>query len=108
LSAIAGYADLMPATRGFAKETARIQTDSALQVATERIGNLQREGTETRLQINQLRRETLRNAKWNRTEELKKELDLQTRQFLQQQLDQIGDDLRDVDAERDRLRTPSP
>jgi hypothetical protein len=91
--------------RGFAKQIAKFETDSALQVATSRIGNLQREGTETRLQINQLRRETLRNAKWNRTEELsKKELDVQTRQFLQAQLDQISDDLRDVDAERDRLR----
>jgi hypothetical protein len=36
----------------------------------------------------------------NRTEELKKEL-------VQQQLDQIGDDLRDVDAERDLLKNLS-
>jgi hypothetical protein len=43
----AAYSDYLPATRGYAKDIARIKTDSALQVATARIGNLQRESGET-------------------------------------------------------------
>jgi hypothetical protein len=79
-----------------------------LTVATARIGNLQRETNGTRLQINQLRLETLRGSRWNLSDKLKTEADAGTRQFLQAQLDQIDDDLRDVNAERDRLRIPSP
>jgi hypothetical protein len=77
-------------------------------VASARIGNLQRESTETRLQLNQIRREGLRAAKWSRSEQLKSATDPAAREIIQQQLDQITDDLKDVDDERDRLRIPSP
>jgi hypothetical protein len=90
------------------QDVAKEKVDSALQVTTARIGNLQRESTETRLQLNQLRLETLRNAKWNRTEQLKSATDLPTRELIRQQLEQIDDDLTDVKAERDRLHTPPP
>jgi hypothetical protein len=79
-----------------------------LTVTTARIGNLQRESTQTRLQINQLRLETLRAARWSLMDKLKAEPDAGTRQFLQAQLDQLDDDLRDVNAEQDALRIPSP
>jgi hypothetical protein len=108
VGALAAYSDYAPATRGYAKDVARGEADSALQVTTARMGNLQRESSETRLQLNQLRRETLRNAKWSRAEQLKTATDGQTRQLIQNQIDQIEDDLRDVNAERDRLRTPMP
>lgn len=104
VGALAAYTDYLPATRGYAKEIAKSETDSALQVATARIGNLQRESGETRLQLNQLRREALRNARWDRSEQLKSAPNERTRQIIQQQLDQIDDDLRDVNAERDRLK----
>lgn len=84
------------------------KVDSALQVATARIGNLQRESGETRLQLNQLRREGLRSARWNVSEQLKTAPDSSTRRTLQERLEQIDDDLRDVNAERERLRIPSP
>lgn len=102
------YSDYLPATRGYAKDVSKRGTDSALMVATARIGSLQRESTETRLQLNQIRREGLRAAKWSRSEQLKSTTDPAAREIIQQQLDQITDDLKDVDDERDRLRIPSP
>lgn len=104
VGALAAYTDYMPATRGYAKEVAKSQTDSALQVATARIGSLQRESTETRLQINQVRRDTLRSDKFNREQQLKTASDDPTRQLLRQRLDEIDDALQDVNAERDHLR----
>jgi len=106
--ALAAYSDYAPATRGYAKDVAKRETDAALIVTTARIGNLQREAMETRLQINQVRRDTLRNDKFNREQQLKDAPDLQTRQLLRQRLDEIDDALRDVYAERERLRIPSP
>lgn len=103
----AAYSDYLPATRGYAKFEAKYQTDSALSVTTARIGNLQRESAETRLQINQVRRETLRADKFNRETQLKAASDNATRQLIQQRLDEIDDAIRDVNAERDRLRTVS-
>jgi hypothetical protein len=100
----AAYSDYLPATRGYAKDVAKSQTDSAFQV----MSSLQREGNETRLQVNQIRREGLRNAKWSWSEQLKTAPDAQARQNIQQRLDEIDDGLRDVEAERDRLRIPSP
>jgi hypothetical protein len=108
LTALASYTDYLPATRGCAKDIAKVETGSALTGATGRMGNLQRESTETRLQINQLRREGLRSSRWSIAEKIKSESDSGTRQLLQAQIDQIDDDLRDVNAERDRLRIPSP
>jgi hypothetical protein len=107
-AALTAYSDYVPATRGFAKEVAKTEVNGALLETTARIGTLQRESGETRLQLNQLRLETLRNAKWKRTEQLKIAPDLPTRELIQQQLDQIEDDLNDVKAERGRLRIPSP
>jgi hypothetical protein len=107
-AALTSYSDYVPATRAFAKDAAKTEVNAALVVTTARIGNLQRESGETRLQLNQLRRETLRGAKWNMAEQLKTATDPQTRQLIQAQIDQIDDDLRDVLAERDRLRIPSP
>ena len=108
VGALASYTDYMPATRGYAKEIAKTETDSALVVTTARIGNLQRESNQTRLQINQLRLEGLRSSRWSIAEKMKSETDRGTRQLLQAQIDQVDDDLRDVNAERDRLRIPSP
>jgi hypothetical protein len=108
VGALAAYTDYLPATRGYAQDIAKRETDSALQVATARIGNLQRESGETRLQLNQLRREGLRSARWNLGEQLKSAPDSSTRRVLQERIDQIDDDLKDVNAERDRLKFPSP
>ncbi|MDB5606709.1 MAG: hypothetical protein JWP25_3609 [Bradyrhizobium sp.] len=80
------------------------RVDSALQIATTRIGSLQRESGETRLQLNRLRREGLRNARWNLGEQLKFASDASTRRVLQERIEQIDDDLRDVDKERDNLK----
>lgn len=80
------------------------RVDSALQVATARIGNLQRESSETRLQLNQVRREGLWADKFNREQQLKIATDSATKQLLRRRLDEIEDALRDVNAERDRLR----
>ena len=101
------YSDYLPATRGFAKYEAKFQTDTALSVTTARIGNLQRESAETRLQINQVRRDTLRADKFNREQQLKTAVEASTRQLIQQRLDEIDDAIRDVNAERDRLRAVS-
>jgi hypothetical protein len=106
--ALASYTDYIPATRGYARHVAQETTDSALNVATARIGNLQREATETRLQINQVRRDTLRNDKFNREQQLVNTTDPVMRQLLQQRLDEIADALQEVNAERDRLKIPSP
>lgn len=108
VGALAAYTDYLPATRGYANDIAKSTTDSALVVTTARIGNLQRESNQTRLQINQLRLEGLRSSRWSITEKMKSELDVGTRQLLQAQIDQVDDDLRDVNAERDRLRIPLP
>jgi hypothetical protein len=108
VGALASYTDYMPATRGYAREVAKTQTDSALTVATAQIGNLQRESTETRLQLNQLRREGLRSARWSWAEQQNNAQDTRARQIIQQKLDELDDSLRDVDAERDRLRITSP
>lgn len=107
-AAVTTFSDYAPATRGFAKEAAKSEVISALQVTTARMGSLQRESNEARLQLNQLRRETLRNARWSRAEQIKTATDGQTRQIIQQQIDQIDDDLQDVNAERERLRFPAP
>lgn len=80
------------------------KVDSALQVATARIGNLQRESGETRLQLNQLRREGLRGNRWALSEQLKTAPDSSTRRVLTERIEQIDDDLKDVNAERDRLK----
>lgn len=69
-----------------------------------RSANLQRESAETRLQINQVRRETLRSDKFNRKQQLKTLANDPTRGLLQQRLDEIDDALRDVNAERERLK----
>jgi len=108
VGAMAAYSDYAPATRGYVQEVTKERVDSALLVTTAQIGNLQRETAETRLQLNQLRLETLRNAKWNRTEQLKVATDLPTREMIRQQLEQIDDDLSDVKAERDRLHVSPP
>lgn len=108
VTALASYTDYLPATRGYANEVAKSTTDSALVITTARIGNLQRESSQTRLQINQLRLEGLRSARWNIAEKMKSETDAGTRRLLQAQIDQVDDDLRDVNAERDRLRIPLP
>jgi hypothetical protein len=85
-----------------------LPTDADIVALCAAVGNLQRESNETRLQINQLRLETLRGSRWALADKLKTEADVGTRQFLQAQLDQIDDDLRDVNKERDILRIPSP
>lgn len=107
VGALAAYTDYLPATRGYAQEVAKRETDSALQVATARIGNLQRESGETRLQLNQVRRETLRSAKWTVSEQMKAAKDGTARRVFQERIDQIEDDLRDVDKERDKLKAIS-
>lgn len=84
------------------------KVDSALMVTTARMALLQRESGETRLQLNQLRREGLRSARWNLSEQLKSAGDSSTRRVLQERIEQIDDDLKDVNAERDRLKFPSP
>jgi hypothetical protein len=104
VGAIAAYTDYLPATRGYAKYVAKSETDSALTVASARIANLHRESAETRLQINQVRRDTLRSDKFNREQQMKAAADDPTRKLLQQRLDEIDDALRDVNAERDRLK----
>lgn len=80
------------------------KVDSALQVATAHIGNLQRESGETRLQLNQVRRETLRSAKWTVSEQMKAAKDSTARRVFQERIEQIEDDLKDVDKERDKLK----
>jgi hypothetical protein len=104
VGALAAYTDYLPATRGYAKYVAKSETDSALTVASARIVNLQRESAETRLQINQLRRDTLRSDKFNREQQMKAAADDPTRELLQQRLEEIDDALRDVNAERERLK----
>jgi hypothetical protein len=52
----------------------------------------------------QVRRDTLRSGKFNREQQLKTAADDPTRQLLQQRLDEIDDALRDVNAERERLK----
>lgn len=108
IGALAAYTDYLPATRGYAKRVAKLETDSALMVTTARIGDLQRESGETRLQINGVRRDLLRSSRWSLAEKVRVEANPETRQLLQTQLDQLDDDLRDVNLERDRLRIPSP
>lgn len=105
-SAVTVYSEYLPATRGFAKETVKIETAAALSITAARIGNLQRESTETRLQINQVRRDGLRAEKLTREQQLQAASDPAMRQLLRQRLDEIADTLRDVDAERERLRLP--
>lgn len=100
----AAHTDYLPATRAFAQE----RIDSALNVATARIGLLQMENNETRLQINQVRRDTLRADKFNREQQLAVTADPNMRQLLQQRLGEIADALDDVNRERDRLRMPLP
>jgi hypothetical protein len=104
VGALAAYTDYLPATRGYAKYVAKSETDSALTVASARIVNLQRESAETRLQINQVRRDTLRSDKFNREQQMKAAADDPTRELLQQRLEEIDDALRDVNAERERLK----
>jgi chromosome segregation ATPase len=104
VGALAAYSDYLPATRGYAKDIAKLETDSALRVATARIGNLQRESAETRLQINQVRRDILRNDKSNRELQLKTTREGSIKRLLQQRIEEIDDALRDVNAERDRLK----
>jgi hypothetical protein len=104
VGALAAYTDYLPATRGYAKDAAKSETASALQVATARIGNLQRESAETRLQINQVRRDILRNDKSNRELQLKTTPEGSIKRLLQQRIEEIDDALRDVNAERDRLK----
>jgi hypothetical protein len=77
VGALAAYTDYLPATRGYAKYVAKSETDSALTVAS--IANLPRESAETRLQINQVRRDTLRSDKFNREQQLKTVADDRTR-----------------------------
>lgn len=108
IGAVMSYSDYLPATRLYARSVAKDETDSALNVATARMGNLQRESTETRLQINQVRRDTLRADKFNREQQLQLTSDPTMRQLLQQRLDEIADALQDVNAERDRLRSSPP
>jgi hypothetical protein len=102
VGALAAYTDCLPATRGYAKYVAKSEADSALTIASARIANLQRESAETRLQVNQVRRDTLRSDKFNREQQMKAAADDPTR--LQQRLDEIDDALRDVNAERERLK----
>lgn len=83
---------------------AKSETDSTLTVATARVANLQRESAETRLQIIQVRRDTLHSDKFNREQQFKTAADDPTRQLLQQRLDEINDALREVNAERERLK----
>jgi hypothetical protein len=56
------------------------------------------------LQINQVRRDTLRSDKFNREQQMKAAADDPTRELLQQRLEEIDDALRDVNAERERLK----
>jgi hypothetical protein len=102
IGALAAYTDYLPATRGYAKYVAKSETDSTLTVATARIANLQRESAETQLQINQVRRDS--SDKFNREQQFKTAADDPTRQLLQQRLDEIDDALREVNAERERLK----
>jgi hypothetical protein len=104
VGALAAYTDYPPATRGYAKYVTKSETDSALTVASARVANLQPESAETRLQINQVRRDTLRSDKFNREQQMKTAADDPTRELLQQRLDEIDDALRDVNAERKRLK----
>ena len=69
-----------------------------------RIANLQRESAETRLQINQVRRDTPRSDKFKREQQMKAVSDEPKRELLQRRLDEIDDALRDVNAERERLK----
>jgi hypothetical protein len=49
-------------------------------------------------------RDTLRSDKFNREQQFKTAADDPTRQLLQQRLDEIDDALREVNAERERLK----
>lgn len=102
----AAYSDYLPATRSYAQGAAKSRTDSALAVTAVAISGLQRESTETRLQINQVRRDTLRADKFNREQQLAATSDANMRQLLQQRLDEIDDAIHDVNTERERLRMP--
>jgi hypothetical protein len=104
VGALAAYTDYLPATRGYAKCVAKSETDSALTVASARIANLQRESAETRLQINEVRRDMLRSDMFKREQQIKAAADDPTRELLQQRLDEIDDALRDVNTERERLK----
>jgi hypothetical protein len=49
-------------------------------------------------------RDTLRSDKFNREQQFKTAADDPTRQLLQQRLDEIDDALRELNAERERLK----
>ena len=49
-------------------------------------------------------RDTLRSDKFNREQQFKTAADDPTRQLLQQRLDEIDDSLRELNAERERLK----
>jgi hypothetical protein len=51
-----------------------------------------------------VRRDTLRSDKFNREQQMKTAADDPTRELLQQRLDEIDDALREVNAERERLK----
>lgn len=95
--AIAGVSDYAPATRGY--------VNTAVE---DKVGSIKRDLANTRLQVNNLRRENLEKEKSDRTLQLQTENNSSTRQLLEQRLRQINDDLQDVQSERTMIRATSP
>jgi len=93
-----------PASHAFVTD----RVDSALQATNARMSHLQREGNETRLQINQLRAEALRSSKFQVDQAMASTTDQQIKQVLQQRSEELGTAIVDVSAERERLRAQSP
>lgn len=96
-AAVAGVSDYAPATRGWVNVTVE-----------DKVGSIKRDLANTRLQVNNLRRENLEKEKSDRALQLQSETNSSTRQLLEQRLRQINDDLQDVQSERTMIRATSP
>lgn len=109
------YSELMPVSTSTAKAIVKDQVGAAIgQIVTEqkvtaaKVTEIQREGTETRLQVNRLRRDAIRANKWKLEEDLRIETDPDRRQNINARIEELKDDLDDATRERDRLRLSSP
>ncbi len=103
---IAAFAtsDYAPASHAFVND----RVDTALQSTSARMTTLQRESNQTRLQINRLRGEGLRNSKFAVDQALAVTIDPNMRQLLQQRSGELNDAIEDVAAERKQLQFQSP
>ncbi len=107
--------DLMPVSTVTAKAIVKDQVGTAIgQIVTEqkataaKVSEIQREGAETRLQVNRLRRDAIRATRWKLEEDLRAETAPERRRSINSRIEELKDDLEDATRERDRLRVSSP